>query len=433
VSNRSRRLLLAAGGAPLIALAALVAMGLASPRPGSVSLDAVAGAALDDAARIDRGRYLALAGNCASCHTVSDDAYMAGGVAFDTPFGTIYSTNITPDRAHGIGDWTLDDFAGSMRHGIRPDGTHLYPACPYTAFTKIRDEDLVDLYAFLQNLPAVARPNQDNELSFPFRMRSLMATWKTLFFEPGAYVADPDRPQRWNRGAYLVEALAHCSACHSPRNLLGAERSGQAMTGGVYADEVEHGKTRPWSAPNLTSAESGLGIWSHDDLAAYLGTGRNSFLETFGPMNEVIVNSTQHLADTDIEAMATYLKSLPANEQQGARPATDERTLGMGRTQYNLHCGTCHLPTGQGEPEMAPRLGGGSLVVRASDPASLINVILYGPGPAHLPVESSWRKPMEEFRYRLDDDEVASLASFVRASWDNDAGRVTPDQVAAQR
>lgn len=357
---------------------------------------------------------------------------MAGGVAFETPFGRIYSTNITPDSDTGIGDWTADDFRRSMRSGIRPNGEHLYPAFPYTAFTQLTDADLDAMFAYLQSIAPVRRENQANELGFPFNVRALLGPWKALFFNAGVYQPDADQSDEWNRGAYLTEALAHCSACHTPRNILGAEKHGEAMSGGAYTDRVPGGAYRRWSAPNLTGADSGLGIWPAHELAAYLQTGRNTFVEAFGPMNEVVVNSTQHLDNADIRAMSAYLKSLPAIEPATGTPA-DERTLGMGRTQYNLHCGTCHLPTGQGDPEMAPRLGGGSLVARTHDPASLINVILYAPESAHLPTPSMWRNPMDEFQYLLNDDEVAALASFIRHSWDNGAGRVTAEQVAEQR
>ena len=357
---------------------------------------------------------------------------MAGGVAFETPFGRIYSTNITPDKDTGIGDWTADDFRRSMRSGIRPNGEHLYPAFPYTAFTKLTDADLDAMFAYLTSIAPVQRENPANELGFPFNVRALLAPWKALFFDAGVYQPVADQSDEWNRGAYLTEALAHCSACHSPRNVLGAEKQSRAMSGGAYTDRVPGGAYRRWSAPNLTGADSGLGIWPAHELEAYLKTGRNTFVETFGPMNEVVVNSTQHLDDADIQAMSTYLKTLPAIEPAAGTPA-DERTLGMGRTQYNLHCGTCHLPTGQGDPEMAPRLGGGSLVARTDDPASLINVILYAPESAHLPTPSMWRNPMDEFQYLLNDDEVAALASFIRHSWNNGAGRVTAEQVAKQR
>lgn len=400
---------------------------------GRVEVGIDAGAApLDDEQRIERGRYLAIAGNCASCHTESNAGLMAGGVAFRTEFGTIFSTNITPDPETGIGDWSLADFATSMRHGRRPSGEHLYPVFPYTSFTRMSDDDLVDLFAYLRSLPAVARANKPNELGFPFGIRSLMAVWKTLYFEPGPYRADESRPAEWNRGAYLVEALAHCGECHSPRNALGAKDADRLMAGGVYEGPVPGGGIATWSAPNLTGAQHGLGMWPREELEAYLKTGRNDFVETFGPMNEVIVNSTRFLTDDDIRAMSVYLKSLPALEETH-EPATNDRLLGMGRTQYNLHCGTCHLPSGLGDPEMAPRLARGSLVVRADNPASLINVILYSPEPPHLPTASPWRNPMDEFQFLLNDEEVAALASFIRSSWDNAAGRVTADQVARQR
>lgn len=382
--------------------------------------------------QIERGKYLALAGNCASCHTPDDGEYMAGGVPFDTPFGRIYSTNITPDTDTGIGDWTEGEFLNSMRRGMRPNGEHLYPVFPYTAFTKIGDEDIGALYAYLMSIPAINQAAPENDITFPFNLRALMSVWKAMHFDAGAFEPDDSKSASWNRGAYLVEALAHCSACHSPRTLLGAEDAEMAMTGGLYMDAVPGGAVRSWSTPNLTSDLSGLGLWPLEEVVAYLKTGINSYVETFGPMNEVILNSTRHLRDEDIHAMAVYLKSLPSNAADGGDKAED-RVLGMGRTVYNLHCGTCHLPTGLGDEEMAPRLGGGSLVVRASDPAALINVILYGPELPDPPLPTRRREPMKEFRYLLDDEEVAALASFVRSEWGNSSGAVRPEQVAAQR
>lgn len=388
-------------------------------------------AAVDDA-DVERGKYLALAGNCASCHTAAGAGFMAGGVAFETPFGRIYSTNITPDADTGIGDWTGQQFLNSMRQGTRPDGEHLYPVFPYTAFTKVSDEDIVALFAYLKSIPAVRQETPENEISFPFNQRSLMSVWKAMYFDEGAYEPDDSESEDWNRGAYLVDALAHCSACHSPRNFLGAEQPDLAMTGGVYTDKVPGGALRPWSAPNLTSAPNGLGGWPLEEVVAYLKTGLNTYVETFGPMNEVILNSTRHLSDGDVNAMAVYLKSLPPHETD-AKPAVKDSVLGMGRTVYNLHCGTCHLPTGLGDAESAPRLGGGSLVVRASDPASLINVILYGPELPDPPLPTKRRKPMEEFQYLLTDDEVAALASYLRSTWGNTGGEVMAKQVTEQR
>jgi len=401
-----------------------------APSPVDAATILSAWDAADRDGLVARGEYLAIAANCGSCHTVDGGAFMAGGLAFETPFGTIYSTNITPDPATGIGTWSAADFVGSMRNGVRPNGEHLYPVFPYPNFTRLTDEDILSLYAYLQSLDAAEQPAPANELSFPYNLRVLLAAWKALFFKPGAHADKPSQSGEWNRGAYLVEALAHCGACHSPRNALGAERAQQAMSGGDYMDRVPGGAYRRWSAPNLTSSERGLGLWPHGELVAYLQQGRNAMLDSFGPMNEVIVNSTSRLRQADVEAMATYLKALPARDEAPG-DTVPAYVMGRGRTIYNLHCGTCHLPTGLGDPEMAPRLDSGSLVVQLDDPASMINVILYGPALAEMPPR--WRDPMEEFQYLLDDDEVAAVASFVRNSWGNRAGLVTPDQVAAQR
>ena len=381
---------------------------------------------------VARGEYLVTAGNCASCHTTQNGAFMSGGLPFRTPFGTIYSTNITPDQHTGIGNWNEIDFLNSLRHGVRPDGDHLYPAFPYTAYTKASDDDILAMFAYLKSIKPVRTSSLQNDLVFPFNFRPLVAFWKLLYFRPGVYEAHEDQSDQWNRGAYLVEALAHCSACHTPRNNLGAERVTAHMGGGEFLDLVGQEHYRPWSAPNLTATERGLALWSEQDLADYLKTARNDMLESFGPMNEVIINSTRYLESQDIEAMVTYLKSLPAVPERQA-PVPDPEVMGRGRTIYNLHCGTCHLPTGEGDPDMAPRLDRGSLVVQDENPASMINAILYGPHLPSPPLLPKWREPMEDFQYLLDDEEVAAAATFIRHSWGNASGIVTTDQVARQR
>ncbi len=379
-----------------------------------------------------RGEYLAIAGNCASCHTTAAGEFMAGGVAFETPFGTLYSTNITPDPETGIGNWSEQDFLNAMRQGVRPNNEHLYPAFPYTAYTKISNEDIATIYAYLQNIPPINQAAPENALSFPFNIRPLMALWKTIYFESGEFEPNEEESEVWNRGAYLVEAFAHCSACHTPRNSLGAEIKDLHMSGGEYLDRVGTGEHRPWSAPNLTATQRGLGLWTQQELEDYLQTARNGFLESFGPMNQVIMNSTRFLSDRDIRAMASYLKSLPAVEEPAA-DMPNPQLMGRGRTIYNLHCGTCHLPDGEGDPEMAPRLNAGSLVVQSSNPASMINAILYGPETPGHPLPPKWREPMDAFQYLLDDEEIAAVASYIRNAWDNSAGVVTAAQVARQR
>lgn len=387
---------------------------------------------LEKSELIARGEYLVVAGNCASCHSTGNGQYMAGGLAFETPFGTIYSTNITPDSETGIGNWSNWDFLNSMRHGVRPNGEHLYPAFPYTAFTKLSNADVAAIFEYLKSIPAVKYTPPDNELSFPFNQRSLIAIWKYLFFNPGEYEHNSEKSEQWNRGAYLVDGLAHCSACHTPRNALGAEQKQFFLGGGEYLDLVRSGEHKIWVAPNLTSTSRGLGLWTQQQIADYLKTARNEFLESFGPMNSVIMNSTRFLTESDIDSMAMYLKDLPVLEEApGAAP--DSRLMGRGRTVYNLYCGTCHLPTGEGDPEMAPRLNAGSLVVQADNPASMINVILYGPELPGAPLPPRWLEPMEEFQYSLSDEEIAAVATYIRNSWSNMAGLVKPEQVATQR
>ena len=389
-------------------------------------------AAADGAAAVERGRYLAAAGNCVSCHTSEEGQPFAGGLAFATPFGTLYSTNITPDEETGIGKWSKEDFVRAVRQGVRPDGAHLYPAFPYTAYTKLSDDDVGALFAYFKTLPAVDSANTENQLKFPFNQRWTLGIWKAMYFDEARFTPDKSKSAPLNRGAYLVEALGHCSSCHSPRNFMGAERSGLAMTGGEYTDKVATGELRTWSAPNLTSAPNGLKSWPLEDLSAYLHTGRNGFTETFGPMNEVIMNSTRHLSEADTRAIATYIKSLPANPGDIAAPASEE-TLQSGETLYNVHCGTCHLPSGLGSlhEDSGARLAGSPLV-QASNPASLINNILYSPQLPNPPLPKRWKK-MPAFADELADEEIADIASYVRHAWGNTGGAVTPDQVAKQR
>jgi mono/diheme cytochrome c family protein len=381
---------------------------------------------------VARGRYLARAGNCVSCHTSAGGQAFAGGLAFQTPFGKLYSTNITPDPETGIGKWTVEEFGRALREGVRPDGEHLYPAFPYTAYSKIGDDDVLALYAYLKIVKPVKSTPPANEMSFPFDQRWTLGVWKALFFDADRFQPDPSRSAEWNRGAYLVEGLAHCSACHSPRNFLGAERSSAAMTGGEYYDKVPTGELRAWSAPNLTNVSNGLASWPAGELVAYLKAGRTSFTETHGPMNEVVLNSTRHLSEPDLTAMAVYLKGLPGKQGDIGEPASAE-VLKEGETLYDLHCGTCHQPTGLGGPseDAGARLVG-SPIVQAGNPASLINVILYGPHLAKLPGAKRW-KDMPDFEQKLADDEVAAIASYIRSAWGNFGGAVTAEQVSKQR
>jgi mono/diheme cytochrome c family protein len=386
-----------------------------------------------EAAKIAAGRYLAVAGNCANCHSREDGDPFSGGVEFKTDFGTIYSTNITPDTTAGIGEWTEAQFVRAMREGVDDEGQHLYPAFPYTAFTKISDADLSALFAYLRSLTPSGYQAPENDLRFPYNQRWLLGLWKWLFFDAARFQQQPARGAQWNRGAYLVDGLGHCGACHTPRNFLGAEKDDKYLAGGVYNDKIPGGEVRPWAAVNLTQADSGLKTWSVSDLTGYLHTGHGQRAGSFGPMNEVIGNSLRQLSAADVEAMAVYIKSLPAIETSDTQSLSEsERT--EGETQYTIHCGTCHLPTGLGSTpgtDLGPPLVGNP-VVQAPSPATLINVILntsevLTPAPA-----ASW-KNMEGQGDKIEDEQVAAIANYLRSSWGNRGGKVSAADVAKQR
>lgn len=400
------------------------------------------------AALIERGRYLARAGDCVSCHTRPGGAPFAGGRALHTPFGTIYSANLTADRSTGIGRWSEPEFAHALREGVAPDGTQLYPAFPYTAYTLLSDEDVHALYAYLRTLAPVRYTPPPDALSFPFNLRPLIALWKLLYFRPARYVADPARSAEWNRGAYLTRGLGHCGACHTPHDRLGAERAGAFLSGNTYLDEIQDEVleeritpmdevvVRPWAAANLTPVRDGLLAWSEDEIAQYLLTGHNARAGAFGPMSEVIANGTRHLSAADAHAMAVYLKSIPpVSHAPPALPAA--AVMKAGEIAYTTRCADCHLPSGLGVPpggispaaKTAPPLAGNA-ALQAADPATLINVVLYGAHEARVG-EHSW--PMMsgfELSVGLDDAQIAALCTYVRSSWGNHARACLESDVA---
>ncbi|CAN7630495.1 cytochrome c [Phenylobacterium sp. LjRoot225] len=380
-------------------------------------------------AGVEKGEYLARIGNCAACHTVPGQARFAGGVKFETPFGVLFSTNITPDPEHGIGRWSYEQFHASMKHAIRPDGAHLYPAFPYTSFAKLSDEDIASLYLYFRTTEPVAQPNRENRLSFPFNNRSLLHFWKGLFHDSAAFTPDATKSPAWNRGAYLVEGVAHCGACHTPRNVLGGLDEDRALQGGAYVDQVASGAYRTWSAVDLTPGRHGLNRWSATDIALYLTEGKNGHAVVHGPMNEVF-ESTRHLTKQDAVAIATYLKGIDPSPKRSDLSFLRSR-VDDGEIVYTVHCGTCHLPDGKGDKVLGVPLGGNA-IVQANDPSSLINVILYGPDLPPPPFASS-RTTMKPFGKRLSDEDVAAVASYLRSSFGNNADAVTPEQVRRQR
>ena len=418
----------------------------------SLVMGLVCSIARADAALIDQGRYLATAGDCISCHTRPKGVPFAGGLPLTTPFGVIYSANITPDVATGIGAWSEQQFARALHEGIAADGRHLYPAFPYTAYTKVTDQDVHAIYVYLRSLKPVRYTPPPNELRFPFSVRGLLAGWNLLYLQPGRYVPERAKSAEWNRGAYLVQGLGHCGACHTPRNLLGGERAAQSLAGGAYLDEItdevindritpiDERTVRLWSAANLTQASTGLAAWTVDDITAYLKSGHNARAGAFGPMSVVIANSTSQLSPADIRAMAVYLKSLPPVSQPGpSNPDPDEERRRAGEIVYTTRCGDCHQSTGLGMPrkqgadpsKTAPPLAGNP-ALQAPDPASLINVVLYGAHEAVLSSESWPRMSGFELSVGLDDEQIAALCTYVRSSWGNRAGPVDAAAVAKQ-
>ncbi len=383
--------------------------------------------------KVEKGKYLATAGNCISCHTRKGGEEFAGGLEFHLPMGSIFSTNITPDPETGLGKWTEEDFIKAMHDGVSPGGHYLWPAFPYTAFTRVTDDDVKAIYAYLKTLKPVKYTPPSNGILFT--MRWPMMFWNALFHTSERYKTDTTQSAEWNRGAYLTEGLGHCSMCHSPRTITLAENKDLAYAGGEILDHVgaadAEPKVRKWSAVNLTQAKTGLGAWSADDIARYLNKGFTAnHAGTWGPMTEVIVNSMRHLSVEDTKAMAVYIKSLAPKELPAGAPISEDQTK-AGQAVYKDRCAKCHQDSGRGGMFTSPPLVG-SAIVQHRDPSSLINIIIYG---ANAPKEIStgqWEtmKPLGEV---MTDAEIAAVANYVRSSWGNTGSAVQAADVAKQR
>lgn len=373
---------------------------------------------------IERGRYLVAAGDCAACHTAENGKPFAGGRPVPTPFGTIYSTNITPDKDTGIGQWTNEDFYRAMHEGRGPDGRRYYPAFPYPWYTKLSADDVRAIKAYLDVLPAVRQENRDPDLPWPLSIREGMAIWNALYFREGQYRTDATKSAEWNRGAYLVEGPGHCGACHTPKNWAGAPKRGEHFAGGYG----EH-----WYAMSLTGdMRDGLGAWSPQEIVEYLKTGSTAKAAAAGPMAEVVQNSTQHLSDADLNAIATYLKDVPAPRTQTARSSNvDKAVMTRGAALYLDQCTGCHMDNGEGLAQVFPPLKA-SAAVQAGDPATVLEAIVNG---AH--VVATKDKPtglaMPAFGWKLSNEDIADLATYIRNAWGNQASPVSAHQVASVR
>lgn len=388
--------------------------------------------------RIAHGEYLSRAGDCAACHTAPGGQPFAGGLKMTTPIGAIYSTNITPDRKNGIGEYSYAEFADAVRQGIRKDGSHLYPAMPYPSFVKINDDDLQDLYLYFQHgVKPVAQTNKDSDIPWPLNMRWPLAAWNALFRHDGTYHVDTQQSTAWNRGAYLVQGLGHCGSCHTHRGI-GFQEKALDQTESEY---LSGGTLEGWHAANLRGDKvTGLGSWSEQDIAQFLKSGHTEKSAAFGSMTDVVQDSTQYLSHDDLQAIAVYVKSLKPVGESATEPTRDDKTyqaLASGKvTQagaqiYLDNCAACHRSDGLGYKNTFPALAHNPVVL-SEDPSSLISIVLKG---SHVPKTQSAPTglTMPDFGWRLNDEDIAQLLSFVRTGWGNQAEPVSASQVSEIR
>jgi len=369
--------------------------------------------------QIERGRYLALAGNCAGCHTLRGGAPYAGGLGIRTPFGTIHASNITPDEQHGIGRWSADHFWRALHNGRSRDGRLLYPAFPYPSFTRITREDSDALYAFLRTVAPSAQPNAAHALRFPYNTQVALAGWRALYFKAAVFQPEAQRSAAWNRGAYLVQGPGHCVACHGARNALGATIDARGLSGALVPGEN-------WYAPSLgDSREAGVADWPLSEVVELLRTGTAPRGSTLGPMADVVWGSTQHLSESDLAAIATYLRALPSHP---SRPAAtggvsghtrDPAVMKRGAAIYDQRCAYCHGAQGEGQAgAFAPLVGRRAVLM--DDPGNLVQAVRHGgylPSTAGHPQAAG----MPPFGQVLDDADIAAVLTYVRGAWGNDA------------
>lgn len=396
-----------------------------------------------DAASVERGRYLSVVADCTACHTAAGGKDFAGGRPIASPIGAIYSTNITPDRDTGIGNFTLDQFDRALRRGIDDEGETLYPAMPYPSYSRLRDADVVDLYNyFMHGVDSVSNQPHPNDIPWPLSIRWPLALWRKLFAPPAdgpsfdaSHFTDPIVA----RGAYLVQGPGHCGACHTPRGFSFQEKAlDQSSESYLAGGQVIDG----WVAVNLRgNSADGLGNWSKDGIVATLRMAHSTEHAVIGAaMGDVVLHSTQYLTDADLQAIATYLKTLPPSRNDEsefvANPATatalaSGREADRGAELYVDNCSACHRTTGKGNANVFPELAGNSSVL-SPDPASLILLVLHGSSVPRTTASPS-ALGMPGFGWRLSNTEVAQLLTFIRSNWGNRASSVSPGEVAHVR
>ena len=372
-----------------------------------------------DSSVVERGAYLARAGDCEACHTTPGGAPYAGGAALNSPYGPLYAPNITPDKVHGIGAWSDDEFYRALHEGVGRHGENLYPAFPYQWFTKVTRDDVLAIRAFLNTVPPSSVPSKPNRLMFPFNIRAGLGPWNCLYFHPGVFQPDATKPDAWNRGAYLVEGLGHCGDCHTPKGIAMQPLRSKAFSGGEIDD---------WYAPNITSDPArGIGSWSEDALVQYLKTGSAPGKGVaVGPMSQVAHDSLAHLTDSDLHAIAAYLKSAPPiADYQAERPTGETGPRPAGEDVYLDHCASCHQINGQGLAGAVPALAGNG-VVQAKGPEDVIRVILGGR------LATGTFAPMPAVGAEMTDQEIADVTDYVRNAWSNAAPPVEKTGLVGQ-
>ncbi|ACC73904.1 cytochrome c [Paraburkholderia phymatum] len=417
------------------------AIAIAAASPDENTRTASSAKIAADRETLQRGEYVAKAGDCAGCHTAVKGKPYAGGLGLGSPFGTIMSSNITPDRQYGIGQYTYEEFERALREGVARGGKRLYPAMPYPSFAKVTDDDMHALYAYMmQGVAPVAQPTPPSDVAFPFNQRWTLRFWQLAFAPKGVYQPRAGRDAQWNRGAYLVQSLGHCGACHTPRGAGFQERGYDEsrktyLTGGVN----DH-----WFAPNLTGDNgSGLGRMSEADVASFLKTGHAGGVIAYGSMVEQIEDSSQYLTSADAQAIAHYLKSLPVQNPSGtytphADPARSSANgsrvpdeLSLGYNVYRGFCASCHRDDGTGVPQTFPSLAGNPSVL-TEDTTSLIRLLVEG-GNSPSTLAGPPRQSMPGFAATLADVQIAQVLTYIRSAWGNNAQPITANDVSSLR
>nr|WP_229429533.1 MULTISPECIES: c-type cytochrome [unclassified Massilia] len=378
-------------------------------------------------ALVERGKYLAQAGDCIACHTVPGGKIFSGNRPMPTPFGTLYAPNITPDPQTGIGKWTADDFFKMMRTGRSRNGELLYPAMPFASYTKVTRADSDAIFAYLRSVPPVRLASRQHDLRFPYNNRALLIGWRTLYFQEGEYVPDKTKSAEWNRGAYLVQGLGHCSMCHTPINALGGSSQERAFQGGLIP-------MQNWYAPSLTSnKEAGLGTWEIQDIIDLLQKGVSNRGTVYGPMAEVTFNSLQFMTTEDVRAMAVYLKSLPADQPMQSDPANAPARANLtqqftqGKRVYDAQCASCHGAQGRGKLPHYPPLAANQSITMTSavNPIRMVLNGGYPPGTRRNPMPYG----MPPFFHSLSDGEIAAVVTYIRTAWGNRGAPVSEREV----